>query len=369
SGYAFLPAETFRAGPPCTNEDSGRLKHPADRWDSQPVQGVSSLRPAPDDTFWALSDNGFGTRSNSSTYLLCLYRLKIDWLTVNGGSGSVTVIETIELSDPHDLAGFRITRNRENERRLTGADFDPESLELGEDGTFWIGDERGPWLLHLSPTGALLEPPIHALLESGGKRRILRSPDHPHGKFFWLVNHDRSRGFEGLAFHAPTGVYYLLLEGTLRNERSSWLQAFAYRPGLSNATAHGWRYRMESRDHSAGELTYWREQDVFLVVERDQGHGSQARFKKIYAWQPQVDSAAKREVADLMNVGDPDHLAGESGSYRMPYVTIESVLPLDSRTIMVCNDNNFPMTGGRTAQEKDGTEFALLRVVIAGERH
>jgi hypothetical protein len=40
---------------------------------------------------------------------------------------------------------------------LTGADFDVESIVRAADGTYWIGDEFGPFLLHFSATGTLLE--------------------------------------------------------------------------------------------------------------------------------------------------------------------------------------------------------------------
>ncbi len=110
------------------------------------MQGISSLRPAPGGTFWALSDNGFGARANSATYLLCIYRLRINWRTIDGGPGTVELLEVVELKDPRGKAGFTITREWDRQRRLTGADFDPESLEIGPDGNFWIGDEFGPWL-------------------------------------------------------------------------------------------------------------------------------------------------------------------------------------------------------------------------------
>jgi hypothetical protein len=38
-------------------------------------------------------------------------------------------------------------------RLLTGADFDVESM-VYLDGTFWLGDEFGPFLLHVDDTGS-----------------------------------------------------------------------------------------------------------------------------------------------------------------------------------------------------------------------
>ena len=43
-----------------------------------------------------------------------------------------------------------------NRRLLTGADFDVESIARMDDGTFWVGEEFGPYLLHFDEQGALL---------------------------------------------------------------------------------------------------------------------------------------------------------------------------------------------------------------------
>jgi glycerophosphoryl diester phosphodiesterase len=60
-------------------------------------------------------------------------------------------------------------------RLLTGADFDIESFRKAPDGTFWFGDEHGPFLVHTDATGRLLEAPIPLVLDGG----TLRSPDNP----------------------------------------------------------------------------------------------------------------------------------------------------------------------------------------------
>ena len=70
----------------------------------------------------------------------------------------------------------------------------------------------------------------------------------------------------------------------------------------------------------------------------------------------------REEVVDLMDLADPDHLASDSGRYTMPYVTIESVLPLDGPRLIIVNDNNFPAVGARAMGRRDDTEFILLQV-------
>ncbi len=362
AGYAALAADTFRAGPPSTNEPRGLFRKPPARWPNQPVQGVSSLQSAGDGTFWALSDNGFGARRNSATFLLAIYRLDIHWRTPAGGPGTVELLETVELRDPHGFAG-RIVRKRDPERRLTGADFDPESLHIAADGSFWIGDEFGPWLLHFSAEGSLLAPPIPARIRVGQRQVEVRSPDRGGLR---RANLPRSRGFEGLTYHPRRGELLLLLEGTLRGETVGRLRMFRYLPGISQLVeATDWRYPLERPGHAIGELSFWPERNVFLVLERDWGHGPQAAFKRVFAWQPEIGPASKQTVVDLLAIPDPDRLASADSIFAMPYVTLESLLPIDGHTLIVCNDNNYPATGGRSIGQRDATEFVLLRVEIA----
>lgn len=62
--------------------------------------------------------------------------------------------------------------------------------------------------------------------------------------------------------------------------------------------------------------------------------------------------------ADLIQLADPDDLNGDGQrSFTFPYVTIESVLPLDARSLLVTNDNNFPYAGGGQGLNADVTKF------------
>ena len=368
-GYASLPADTFRDGPPSTDQPDGRFRRAPLQWRGQPVQGISSLRPVADaageqdghgynHSFWALSDNGFGTRANSASYLLCIYRLRFHWKTASGGSGNVELVETVELRDPEGRAGFKIRRADEPQRRLTGADFDPESMDVADDGSFWIGEEFGPYLLHFSPSGILLSPPISAVVVTSRGEIVVRSPDRPGWRG---ANLARSRGFEGLAWLA-WGRVQLLLEGPLRGEAPDLLRLFEYVPGASKVVSTAWRYPLAHPKHAIGELSYWPEREHYVVVERDGGHGPQARFKQVFGWQPTETKRAKWLLADLLDISDPHRLASDSGRFSLPYVTIESVQPMGDRTLLICNDNNFPAMGGRAADRRDETEFVLLQV-------
>ncbi|MGF1513902.1 MAG: glycerophosphodiester phosphodiesterase family protein, partial [Elainellaceae cyanobacterium] len=171
-GFASLPADTFSEGPQ-SGADNGNVDavlriQPISAngrtgpFDGQPVQGFSAVQFAPSsegDTFWFLSDNGFGGEANSTDYLLRLYQVAPSF---NGqeGDGSVEVQGFVSFSDPSGLIPFEIQNGDTEERLLTGTDFDIESFVLDANGDIWVGEEFGPFLLHFNDEGELLEAPI-----------------------------------------------------------------------------------------------------------------------------------------------------------------------------------------------------------------
>jgi glycerophosphoryl diester phosphodiesterase len=107
--------------------------------------------------FWAMPDNGYGAKTNSMDFLLRLYRIRPDFETEDGGSGAVQILDFLQLRDPDGRVPFALTRL---DRILTGSDFDLESVRRTRDGSFWFGEEFGPFLLHTDSTGKVLEAPI-----------------------------------------------------------------------------------------------------------------------------------------------------------------------------------------------------------------
>lgn len=162
-GYAELSADTFASGPASGAWQNG-LRGEA-RFKSQPVQGFSGVQFDPaykgaGQGYVFLSDNGYGAKNNSADYLLRLHRLALTPGTKAAPKGQVTVGTPITLSDPDRKVPFQIVNENTAERLLTGADFDVEGFAFAPDGTIWIGDEFGPYLLHFSAAGKLLEAPV-----------------------------------------------------------------------------------------------------------------------------------------------------------------------------------------------------------------
>ncbi|MFO1425960.1 MAG: esterase-like activity of phytase family protein [Steroidobacteraceae bacterium] len=373
-GLAVLPADTFAGGPPSGASDDPGARAPAPRFAAQPVQGVSSIQPGPRaGTWWALSDNGYALRWNSYDYRLALYlfallpRTRADDPRAADAAGRVRLLRRIALRDPRRVFPWRLTEESLRDRPLTGADADPESLVAMPDGTFWIGDEVGPWLLHVSARGELLEPPVELEVAlDGGERQAIRSAVHPlvlAGKARAQLRN--SKGFEGLALGPTPGTLLAMLEGPLPGDPPDVVRVLEFDLARRAWTGRSWRYRLDDPRQMISELVP-AGGGAYLVIERDDTQGEAARFKRIF----RIDLAAaddagvlrKTLLVDLLDLADPLHLGGTSGHFRYPYWCTEAAWLLAPHELLVVDDNNFPATGGRSATLRDPTEWIWLRL-------
>ena len=172
---------------------------------TQPVGGFSALLDAGNGDFWAMPDNGFGTKANSRSFILRLYKVKPNWRTEWSGKGTVNVKSAITLSDPDEKVPFPIVNEATPERILTGGDFDIESVRQAPDGTFYFGEEFGPFIVHVDATGKVLDAPV-AIPRIAGQPRVM-SPDNPY-LFGRTNNLGGSSGFEAMAL-SHDGKYAL----------------------------------------------------------------------------------------------------------------------------------------------------------------
>lgn len=161
---ATLPALTFGEGPPSGARVGASFA-------TQPIQGFSGLIALEDGGFLATSDNGYGAPETSADYLLRVYAVQADF-----DAGTLAPSTLFTLRDPDRKVPWPIVNHFTAERLLTGADLDPESFVRAPDGTFWFGDEHGPFLVHTDETGRLLDEPIPL---TGGDAGVLRGPDNP----------------------------------------------------------------------------------------------------------------------------------------------------------------------------------------------
>ena len=374
SAWSVLPAATYVPGSETSGHwTTGNAAIPAP-YTGQPVQGFSGTHALGDGSFLVLSDNGYGAKANSADFLLSLHRITPETDAADG-DGATSYDETLfTFSDPDRLIPWPIWRDGAcpsaatlpagyacptADRQLTGWDFDPESLQVADDGTFWVGEEFGPFLLHLNADGELIEAPI----PTPG----VQSPSSPTlgAATPNLLN---SKGFEGMAISPNGRVLRPMLEGSTAEDKAaglgSDLRIYTVRDG---AYADGFlRYRMESPANALGDFIQVNNHEA-LVIERDNGQGATAVFKRIYLVDLRDNDedgyVAKRLLVDLMDVANPDSLSPYGDPFTFPFFTIEDVEILDAHTIAVMNDNNFPAFGGRSTTEPDQNEY--LEITLA----
>ena len=371
-------------------KDGVRLTGLSLPFDGQPLQGFSGIKAMEDGKFWSLSDNGFGSKANSTDAMLMLHHLTFDW-----EAGTVNVEKTLFLSDPDKKAPFPIAMEGSDKRYLTGADFDVESIQPVADG-FWVGEELGPYMLKFSTEGALTD----VIATKAGEIEV-KSPDsptlvvpaNPVAKMP-VFNLKRSGGYEGLAMSKDGTKLYGMLEGPLYLEDGSVEKADGLTAlriieldSASKAwTGKTWLYPLSEGGEAIGDFNMV-DETTALVIERDNGAGVAdkacadpkapaadcfavpAKHKRIYKIEMTEENAGKavRKIGyiDLMKIEDPDNKkrqGGGEGFYDMPFVTIENVDVIDPTHIIVGNDNNLPFSAGRALDKADDNEFVLLEV-------
>jgi hypothetical protein len=346
--FAQLPARTFvpASEPSGAALGTAPINGVTPPFVDQPVQGFSGIVQDGDGTYHVLSDNGYGNKANSADFVLRVQHLGPDF-----ARGAVDPIGGISLTDPDQLVPFPLTRP---DRVLTGADFDPESIVRAADGTYWIGDEFGPFLLHFDRAGRLLQAPVSL--------PGVFAPENPF-RGSTPANLNSSKGYEGMTRSPDRRTLYPLLEGTVAGDPAGSLRLNEFSLTAGAYTGRRWIYQLATPSNAIGDATMVNDHQL-LVIERDNGQGDTAKFKKIFlADLRDRDGDGRLDktlVADLLDIANPAGVGGFGPTFRFPFQTIEDVTILDGRTIAVLNDNNFPFSSGRTAGQPDNNEFIVL---------
>lgn len=352
----------------------------------QPVQGMSGLamnRDA-DGSWFTLTDNGFGSKLNSPDAMLFFHRMQPDFDT-----GKVSRLETVFLRDPDHKVPFRIANEGTDGRYLTGADFDPESIQF-LNGEIWIGDEFGPFVLRVARDGRVLS--VHQTLLDGA---ALTGPDTPGTTVPAQPGTDfrvqRSGGYEGMALQPDSDLLWAMLEKPLLAEASQpegdFLRVMTFDTAKSDWTGDSYRFRLSEGATAIGDFNFIDDTRA-LVIERDNGEGDAARAcaaeaadqSACYPLPARVKNIVLVDTAsvdaegsirrighiDLLDIADPDGKAPEGltadGRFSFPFFTIENVARVDDTHIIVANDNNLPFSGGREIGKAADNEFILLSV-------
>lgn len=253
-----------------------------------------------------------------------------------------TLAPTTLVQDAHAAGLLVHPYTFRNEGRFLAADYNgnPELefrqfINLGVDGYFT--DFPG--------TGDLVRDQITA--------PFVRSPQNPDvlANTGFVANLGGSKGFEGMAINPDKTKLYPLLEGTVVGDPAGALRIYEFDIASSQFQGVVGYYKMESPSNAIGDFTVINANE-YLVIERDNDQADAAKFKKIYkvdlSNKDENGYVAKEETVDLLNIADPSDLNKDGNStFKFPFQTIEDVLVVDEKTILVANDNNYPFSVGR----------------------
>lgn len=413
TAFALMPANTFAVGPTSGQfAGAGAGGNALPLFDKQPVQGISAVLQGPTrNTYYVMPDNGFGAKTNSADTLLRIYAVKPNFKKWEKdkvvGEGSISPVNFysgktlptfsaesfINLRDPNHKLGFALVADQTNypngnndipvdasiveNRLLTGADFDIESIRKDKNNRFWFGEEFGPFLMNADMSGKILRSEVRTpnIVPNGSSATGIevQSPQNPYlGSA--MPNLNRSNGFEGMAINPDGDTLYTLLEGTVVGDNDingtfgKNLRIDEFNIKNQSYTGNNWIYQLAAEGTNIGDMTAVNGHQ-FLVLERNGATATTVGtipFKKIYLID--IKGVAKggfvhkTELVDLMNIADPHDLnADGKTTFTFPFVTIESVLPLTPRTLLVINDNNYPGIGGRDLNS-DNSEFIKIKL-------
>jgi glycerophosphoryl diester phosphodiesterase len=362
-GRATIDADHLAPGPP-----SGAQMTPANGrtgpFPGQVIPGFSAMLDNGDGTFWAMPDNGFGAKGNSADFLLRMYLVEPSFEGA-GGDGSVGLPRFVSFADPDRRAGFPIVNEDTDERLLTGADFDIESVVRLRDGSFLVGEEFGPFLLHFDADGRLLEAPVPL--------PGVQSPQNPFldGAQPTLA---ASKGFEATAYDGSRYAYPVL-EGALVAETDQRVRRIHQLDTRTmRYTGRTWAYRTIEAANLVGDA-FMTGRNRMLLLERDNFGGAQAVTKRIV----EVDLGrtepgghlVAEPVLDLLDIANPDGIGAGDGygtgeEFAFPFVSDETVVQLRDGSFVFTNDNNFPGDDARVDGQPDDIE--IIRVEMRRER-
>lgn len=402
-GWAALPQSTRTPGPTSGNFIGPNLGVTPPFAGEQPVPGWSGLLNNGDGSLLALPDNGYGAKGNSADFVLGTYQVTPTFKVATDGTTSPGPVvndsftafndanlilrngEGVDLIITADLDSYRsgsglgansgvpVDPAIIDGRMLTGYDFDVESIARAPDGTLWVGEEFGPFLLHFDVNGTLLEEPV--------PHPFLVSPNHPAALAIPGTNNlAGSRGFESLAFDHEDSLLYVVpeaapLDDALRpvpgNEQV--LEFFEFDPSTSQYTGVTYQYRKDGDPIGnaivIGDMTNVGP-DRYVLIERDSAFGPAAEVKRLYIVDLNVTDGdgvlRKRLLVDLLDIDDPDDIGGpllglDPLKFSMPFDSIECVVVFDAWTLGVAIDTNFPTEDGRESGVPDSTEFIKLK--------
>lgn len=265
-----------------------------------------------------------------------------------------------------DLAGERLAPDP------SGAD--TEGIVALADGTFWIGDEFGPSLLHVSAEGRVLERRVPA-----GQEALFAGARYPVTPCLPALAARRrlNRGFEALAASADERWLHLAFQSPLAHpdEESTARSRLVrvWRLDLATGTLdRQWLYELDPPEGYARDAAKRGKPvkidnvklseaamagpDVLLLLERvsETTRIYRVRLTEALALPPEHREEAHRPTPEELDRGAlpvrplPKTLLFDSDRDTSVGADLEGMAVLDDRRLLLVNDNDFGVEGAET---------------------
>ncbi|GAA5035816.1 esterase-like activity of phytase family protein [Streptomyces siamensis] len=261
---------------------------------------------------------------------------------------------------------------------LTPLTFDPngvdtEGIVRAADNTFWLVDEYGPSLIHVSARGKVLTRYVPKGLN-------LTGADYPVVEALpsVLLHRKTNRGFEGLAL-LPCGDLVMALQSPLSlpdgaaGDASRTTRLVRFSPKKRAVTAE-YAYRFDPVnvvDPSEDDTSELKISSVVavgsdrLLVEERTDKAARLHLVKLSRhadilggpWDDDTTSPSLEQLDDPAAAGVPvldKHLVVDLGTVAGVPGKIEGVARVDHDTLALINDNDFGMTDGSGAFDAQG---------------
>ncbi|MGX1371812.1 hypothetical protein RKD19_007171 [Streptomyces canus] len=297
---------------------------------------------------------------------------------------TVRVLDAIPIttSSGKAVTGLPDQRGRDeapyDHNALTALPYNPNGLDTegvvrAPDGTFWLVDEYGPSLVHVSARGRVLTRYVPEGLN-------LTGADYPVVEALpsVLLHRKINRGFEGLA-QLPGGDLVLAVQSPLSlpdtgaGEASRTVRLLRFSPRKKAVTAE-YAYRFDPVnvvDPSEDDTSELKISSVVavggdrLLVEERTDKAARLQLVRLdrsanllgRSWDDDTASPSLEQLDDPAASGVPvlaKKLVVDLGTVAGVPGKIEGVARVDDDTLALINDNDFGMTDGTGAFDADG---------------
>ncbi len=258
-------------------------------------------------TYYMVADRG---PADGATAFRCRWQTMELSLYEDGGPSAAPVCTaTTLLSDEKGRPFVGSASAVDTSDAATSLRLDPEAIRVGPDGTVYISDEYGPYVLAFSSEGKLLRrlpvPDKFLCKHPAADHKAELPPTNTTGRH-------PNRGFEGLAI-SPAGDQLfamtqspLLQDGALnaKGKHAGTNVRIAQIPVSGEGPTKEYLLQMDSPALNLNELLAVSDHE-FLAIERDDGAGEAAKVKRII----RIDITGASDISgieSLPSTGTPD---------------------------------------------------------------